>query len=120
MRNNTKEIKNFTRFFEDKNYIKLKNYLFNYLNRKRLIKVYSMNYIDKCGKILDIGCGVSPVTPLPKKTLFVDISKPALKVLKKEGYKTKSGSVTRMKIDNGSADAVFCSEVLEHVEDYKT
>ncbi|MAG38014.1 hypothetical protein CMI45_01335 [Candidatus Pacearchaeota archaeon] len=108
----------FTRFFEDKNYLKLKNNLFNYLNRKRLLKHYSKKYIKHHQRIADIGSGISPVSPKPEKTLFIDISSPALDVLKKQGHKTLYGSITNLPISNNTFDSIFCSEVLEHVEDY--
>ena len=115
--NQKENIENFTRFFNDKKYIKLKNYLFNYLNRRRLIKLYSKKYLNN-NNILDIGCGISPVTPNPKDTLFVDISRPALGVLRENGYKTIYGSITEIPLDENSTNILFCSEVLEHIEDY--
>ncbi len=114
----SQQIEDFTRFFNDKDYIKLKNYLFNYLNRKRLIRFYSKKYPIQ-GRIIDIGCGISPVTPSPQKTLFIDISRSALEVLKKKGYKTAPGSITNLPLKDNSVDIIFCSEVLEHIEDYK-
>jgi ubiquinone/menaquinone biosynthesis C-methylase UbiE len=114
------EYKDFTRFFHDKNYVRLKNNLFNYLNRKRLLKYYSKKYLKNQdnAKIADIGSGISPVTPRPKETLFIDISKEALNVLSKQGHKTLYGSVTKIPLNDKSLDIIFCSEVLEHVEDY--
>jgi SAM-dependent methyltransferase len=108
----------FTRFFGDKNYILLKNYLFNYLNRKRLIKFYSSSFIQN-GKIIDVGSGISPISPKPNKTHFIDISKDAVKVMKKRGFNASNGSVTNLKLETGSTSNIFCSEVLEHVEDYQ-
>jgi len=69
--------------------------------------------------ILDIGSGLSPVSPCPKETLFMDISKESLKYLEKEGYKTKYGSITEIPLKKDSVDVIFCSEVLEHIEDYE-
>ncbi|HLC31284.1 MAG TPA: class I SAM-dependent methyltransferase [Candidatus Nanoarchaeia archaeon] len=108
-------MQDFTRFFSDKNYILLKNYLFNYLNRKRLIKAYTQCKTPA----LDIGSGISPVTPYKKKTIYLDISPEAIKHLKKQGYEAHIGSVTDIKLPDNSVNTLYCSEVLEHVEDYQ-
>src|SRR3989344_1456771 len=108
------ETLDFTRFFDDKAYLKLKNNLFNYLNRKRLLKYYSRKYIKNHKRIADIGSGISPVSPVPEKTLFIDISQPALNVLKNQGLSTLYGSIINLPISNNSFDSIFCSEVLEH------
>lgn len=95
----------------------MKNYLFNYKNRVRLIRFYSKNLIT--GKnIADIGAGISPVTPIRSETVFIDISRTALEILRKKGYKTICSSVTNIPLEK-KFDTVYCSEVLEHVEDYR-
>lgn len=110
----------FDKFCINKNYVLIKNSLFNYLNRKKSIKEI-FNKIRKKDnlEIVDIGSGLSPVTPVPEKTLFVDISKEALHYLKEQGYKTKYGDITKIPLKNNSVDIIFCSEVIEHVKDYK-
>ena len=40
-------------------------------------------------------------------------------MLKKKGYKTKYGSITEIPTGSNQFDNIFCSEVLEHIEDYK-
>jgi SAM-dependent methyltransferase len=71
------------------------------------------------GKILDVGSGTSPISPKPHRTNFIDISKDAVKVMKKRGFKAVYGSVTDLKVETGSTSNIFCSEVLEHVENYQ-
>jgi ubiquinone/menaquinone biosynthesis C-methylase UbiE len=69
---------------------------------------------------VDIGCGISPVSPHPRRTLFLDCAVEALKHLQQKGYNTKEGDIINLPLDAGFADVVFCSEVLEHVENYQT
>lgn len=109
----------FGEFFQDRNYIKVKNSLFNYQNRITEIKKSFLKYNNKVKKALDIGSGISPVSPIPKKTLFMDLSESGIKLLKKQGLNAKVGNVTNIPIKNNEFDWVFCSEVLEHIKDYK-
>jgi len=69
--------------------------------------------------ILDVGCGISPVSPDYHKTIFIDSDKNAMTILKKSGKKTLLGDVEKIPVKNEYVDAVFSSEVLEHVPNYK-
>jgi len=111
----------FDLFYLDKHYIAFKNSSFNYWNRKRAIKrCFRKNTKDDANPVLvDIGCGISPVTPKPEQTLFLDCAAEAIKHLQQKGYSTKQGDITNLPLEAGFADVVFCSEVLEHVEDCK-
>ena len=110
--------KKFGEFFQDKNYIKVKNSLFNYLNRKKEIKNAFLKF-SNVEKALDIGSGISPVSPIPNKTLFMDLSPEGIEILNNQGYNAKVGSITKILEKENSFDFIFCSEVLEHIENYK-
>ncbi|MSS74261.1 class I SAM-dependent methyltransferase [Candidatus Pacearchaeota archaeon] len=109
----------FARFFNVSEYIALKNSLFNYRFRKYMItKSYQKNkeaITSKNLKILDVGCGISPVSPLPFKTIFIDEDKQAIDLLKKQNYSALKGNVNHLPVANENIDYLFCSEVLEHV-----
>ena len=116
------EPQGFDLFYFDKHYIAFKNSSFNYWNRKRAIKrCFQKNIKNHKDMVLvDVGCGISPVTPRPNQTLFLDCAAEALKHLQQKGRSTKQGDITNLPIEAGFADVVFCSEVLEHVADYQT
>ena len=109
----------FGEFFKDKNYIKIKDSLFNYLNRKNEVEKAFLIYNSNSGKALDIGSGISPISPIPKKTLFMDLSEDGINFLKKQGYNAKVGSITKIPLKDNGFDWIFCSEVLEHIKNYK-
>ena len=108
----------FREFFRDKRYRKVKNFMFNYLNRKHWIKREYYKYKKSNGKVLDIGSGISPVSPEPKETLFIDISLEAVNLLNSIGYMAKVGSITKINEKSKTFNIILCSEVLEHVKDY--
>ena len=68
---------------------------------------------------LDIGSGISPVSPIEEKTLFMDLSREGIEFLKKKGFNAKIGSITKIPEEDYLFDVIFCSEVLEHIKDYK-
>ena len=111
----------FGEFFLDKNYIKVKNSLFNYKNRKNQIEAVFNKYYKNETHLLDIGSGISPVAPsnLLKKTLFMDLSKEGINFLKKQGLNAEQGNITKTHFKKNNFDWIFCSEVLEHTKDYK-
>ncbi len=109
----------FSKFFVSTDYIKLKNQLFNYRFRKFMLSKAYNNYAKKSEKILDVGCGISPVSPVTSRTVFIDSDKNAMQMLTKKGYKTVIGDAEKIPVKKESVNAVFSSEVLEHVHDYK-
>lgn len=125
MENNVNKIENeFGKFFYTEQYMKLKNYLFNYRFRKTMIKSSFNEYISFYklkGKslLVDIGSGISPITPFPEETLFLELERKAVDFLNSKGLNAKKGDITKLPLKDNSVDAIFCSEVLEHVPNYK-
>lgn len=116
----TKEPSNeFSKFFNEKDYLILKNELFNYKFRKYMIKKSYEKFGTKGKKFADVGCGISPVTPDIKKTILIDLDTNAINYLKSKGYNAIKGGVEKVPMPKESIDVLFSSEVLEHVENYK-
>jgi len=85
-----------------------------------LAKDYRKYFLNnKKTKIIDIGCGISPVSPNVRDTIFIESDKNAVKILKNLGYNSIEGDICDIPLNKDFADAIFCSEVLEHVPDYK-
>ncbi len=123
--NEKKTIENeFGKFFYLPHYIALKNYLFNYRMRKNMVQSAFFNYFGRNFKkefiIADIGPGVSPVSPVLNKTLFVELEDKAIELMKKEKLNVIKGDITKLPLKNNSINAIVCSEVLEHVPDYES
>ena len=115
----------FGRFFYSPMYVALKNFFFNYRLRKTMVadcflRLFSHVAANKNAQIVDIGSGISPITPLPNKTIFIDLEDKAIKFLRSRGLNAITGDITNIPLSSNSVDLVFCSEVLEHIPDYKT
>ena len=77
----------FEDFFKEGKYVLLKNYLYNYLLRKRAIEKYLQQ--ESTELILEVGSGISPVVTKLKGIVYSDLSYDAVKILKqtqKTGY----------------------------------
>lgn len=125
MKSNSHKIENeFGKFFYTEQYMKLKNYLFNYRFRKAMVNKAFKSYRNKSLPIsklslVDIGSGISPITPCSDKTLFIELEKKAVEFMRKKSLNAVKGDITKLSLQNNSADVIFCSEVLEHVPDYR-
>lgn len=107
----------FDDFFEDPAYLSLKNHLYNYQVRKRAIRERLPRQGD--GMTLEVGSGISPISPATDRTVFTELSFSALRCLKK-WQKTGNyvvADATRLPFKEGVFRSVVCSEVLEHIED---
>ena len=66
---------------KDKKYISVKNYLYNYLLRKRAIKKCLKD--DHPDLMLEIGSGISPLVTDRSNIVYSDISFEAISILKR-------------------------------------
>lgn len=107
----------FADFFEDDKYIALKNYLYNYLLRKRAVEKVMRN--ETKGVVLEIGSGMSPVLTTREEVVYSDLSFLALRSLKKIHGKGHYVVADAMNLPF-KADVfayVISSEVMEHLAD---
>ena len=107
----------FQDFFEEEKYVFLKNYLYNYLLRKRAIeKILREEEIEL---ILEVGSGLSPVMTASERILYSDLSYTALNYLKHAHHKGfyVVADATALPFKCGIFSHAVCSEVLEHIED---
>ena len=68
------------------------------------------------GPRLEVGPGLRPRLPL-EGTHFVDISAPALAVLRERGAPVVMGEITSLPFPDGSFDLVCALDIVEHVDD---
>jgi ubiquinone/menaquinone biosynthesis C-methylase UbiE len=111
------ESNSFQVFFEESNYIHLKNYLYNYLLRKR---AFEKNLRDeRHDLILEVGSGISPMVTRTDRIVYTDLSFSALKVLKREHGRGRYvvADAMHLPFKPGFFSHATCSEVLEHVKD---
>jgi ubiquinone/menaquinone biosynthesis C-methylase UbiE len=107
----------FQDFFENEKYVTLKNYLYNYLLRKRAVEK-AMRF-EKKEIVLEIGSGISPVLTSWDQVIYTDLSASALDMLKKihgRGQYVVADAVN-LPFDDHYFSHVISSEVLEHLED---
>jgi ubiquinone/menaquinone biosynthesis C-methylase UbiE len=107
----------FQDFFENDQYVTLKNYLYNYLLRKRAVEK-AMRY-EKKETVLEIGSGISPVLTSWEDVVYTDLSSSALDMLKKIHGRGQYVVADAMNLpfDDDYFSHVISSEVLEHLED---
>ena len=105
----------FEEFFVQDSYIALKNYLYNYLERKRAI---NRALVGEPELVLEVGCGLSPIITGRENVIYSELSFRALATLKElnsQGHYVAADG-TRLPFASSSVSHVICSEVLEHVE----
>jgi SAM-dependent methyltransferase len=104
----------FADLFKEGKYVTLKNYLYNYLLRKRAI-AKCLQQLSPVS-ILEIGSGISPVVTKFKHIVYSDLSYEAIKILKqiqKTGYYVVADGM-HLPFKSNFFSHVICSEVLEH------
>jgi len=111
------QIDNFGSLFENENYVLLKNYLYNYLLRKKAVEKNVT--IGKQGFVLEVGSGLSPMVTNTDTVVYSELSSEALRILK--GRQSRGSYVAadgmRLPFKTGTFDQTICSEVLEHLAD---
>lgn len=108
----------FDDFYKEGHYLALKNNLYNY--RLRCIAVTRYLRTQKIGRILETGCGISPVSKPDHRTVYSDLSYKALAFLKQVNngrgiFVVADGRELPFKARIFSH--VVSSEVLEHIQD---
>lgn len=117
MANTANSTNRFDDFFNDPLYLELKNHLFNYRIRKKKIRSFLKKTPE--GVALEIGSGVSPISPCGPRVIYTDLSAQAAAQLKRhlDGPSVLVMSATQVCLKSETVSAVVCSEVLEHVPD---
>ena len=107
----------FEDFFEEDRYVALKNHLYNYVLRKRLISSVVASHAPDL--TLEVGSGLSPMITGVDNIVYSELSHRALGTLRGRNGRGHYvvADCTRLPFKDGSFDATVCSEVLEHVED---
>lgn len=107
----------FQELFKKQKYLKYKNYLYNYLLRKRAVEKCLRH--DHPELILEVGSGISPLLSKIDHIVYTDISFEAINILKKTlnngHYVVADG--TRLPFRSDAFSHTICSEVLEHIQD---
>jgi SAM-dependent methyltransferase len=105
----------FDQLFADRTYLELKNRLFSYQLRRRLLANILRHRPAQI--LLDLGSGISPVVPPSLSTVYGDLSPAAMRFLSRRvaGHFVAL-DLSRLPFRTESVPAVVCSEVLEHVE----
>lgn len=108
--------KRFEDFFSEEKYVVLKNYLYNYLVRKRLIS--SIIRESSAEYVLEVGSGLSPMVTDRDAIVYSELSYRALATLREHHGRGAYvvADCTRLPFEDQAFSHVVCSEVLEHVE----
>jgi SAM-dependent methyltransferase len=113
----TSQANRFQDFFTDRQYLNLKNYLYNYLLRKKAVQ--NLLKLDRPELILEIGSGISPLVSNFKTVIYSDLSFEAVNYLKntqQSGYYVVADG-TCLPFKSNTFSHTICSEVLEHLRD---
>ena len=111
------QIDNFGSLFENENYVLLKNYLYNYLLRKKAVEKNIT--LGNQGFVLEVGSGLSPMVTNTNTVVYSELSLEALRILKARNGRGSYVAADGMQLPfkTGSFDHTICSEVLEHLAD---
>jgi SAM-dependent methyltransferase len=111
------QIDNFGSLFENENYVLLKNYLYNYLLRKKAVEKNIT--LGNQGFVLEVGSGLSPMVTNTNTVIYSELSLEALRILKGRhgGGSYVAADGMQLPFKTGIFDHTICSEVLEHLAD---
>lgn len=106
----------FEQLFHDPIYLELKNHLYNFRLRRASILA---NVRHAALPLLEVGCGVSPITPSSGRIIYSDISLRAMQRVRTDAPEAKVlvAEAQRLALASGSVATIVCSEVLEHLPD---
>jgi len=107
----------FDDLFEEEEYVLLKNYLYNYLLRKRAVEKNIM--VKNPGLILEVGSDLSPMITSTNSIVYSDMSFSALQILRRrhgKGFYMVADGM-HLPFKSNVFDQIICSEVLEHLID---
>jgi ubiquinone/menaquinone biosynthesis C-methylase UbiE len=111
-----KDDNRFEFFFKEDQYLILKNYLYNYLLRKRAVEKCLQE--ESPDLILEVGSGISPIVTKFSRPVYSDLSFEAVKILKqtqRTGFYVVADGMNLPFKSNGFSH-IISSEVLEHLE----
>jgi SAM-dependent methyltransferase len=112
----SKEMANFQQLFKEDSYLLFKNYLYNYLLRKRAVKKSLSQQLP--GWLLEVGSGISPLITDADNAVYSDLSFDAISLLKRSqrhGYYVVADGA-HLPFKKNVFTHSICSEVLEHIE----
>ena len=109
----------FDTFFKDPIYRLYKNLLYNYCLRREMIRGLLRG--KKLGRILEAGCGISPMLDADPSVIQIDLSWKGLGLIREGSGKNSlvrqvACDATELPFANGVFDGVVCSEVIEHIK----
>ena len=105
----------FHEFFQEEKYLNVKNFLYNYLLRKRAVEKWLKDKHPEF--ILEVGSGISPLVIGRDNIVYSDISFEAIRILKRNqisGYYVVADG-THLPFKSNIYSHIICSEVLEHL-----
>ena len=107
----------FQDFFEETQYTALKNYLYNYLLRKKVVEDNLEG--ESLELLLEVGSGISPVMTRTSRIVYSDLSFTAIQTLKQslgKGWFVVADGL-HLPFKSGAFSHTISSEVLEHLQD---